>query len=154
MPGLAPENSHPRLRRWLILLTSLLTLFQIGSAMRVLQLPGDLAGQISLSLPLELAASLVWALVFGWLTLTLVQNKEHALGYSGWGLVAFVIYSVARLLIFAQADYDRQRLPFALAAAVILSAILNMALLRPARKRPEAEENTRDGGKPEGRSTP
>jgi uncharacterized membrane protein YhaH (DUF805 family) len=102
----------------LALLTAGAALHQAISAARVLTLPPELAARLTLPLPLEFVAGVVWALVFAYLTLKLL--RLHARRTAGWALIIFVTYSLLRLFLFAQADYDQQRLPF----LVIVTAIL------------------------------
>jgi hypothetical protein len=143
------HNHRPRLTRWLALLTTLLALHQIVSAIRVLQLPDDLAGQVSLVIPLEVIAGRLWAGLFVLITLALVRKHIHALRYAGWALIGFVFYSIARLIIFSRADYDQGRLPFLLVAAVIMICVPAVFLIL--RKRGisrQAREKDHHGSRP------
>jgi hypothetical protein len=105
-------QTSPRRPRRLILLTACLALFQLRAAAHTLQIPADLAGQISLPLPLEFVASAFWALLFALCTLKLIRLEGDAQRRIFWAIIGFITYSAVRLLLFAQADYDRQRLPF------------------------------------------
>ncbi len=117
-------------RRWrLIVLAVALALFQAVAAARTLTVPPELAAQLSLPLPLEFAAGVWWALLFTFIAVNLVQMKPQAVRWMGWALVGFIVYSFARLLLFAQADYDRERLPFLL-VLTLLSVIVAALLLR------------------------
>jgi hypothetical protein len=127
MTNSTPPPARPRYAYWLMLVVALLALMQIVFVIRVLQLPGELASQVNLRIPLEFVAGILWAGVFGFCTLTLVRNRLYALRYTGWALLGFLVYSVARLFIFAQADYDRQRLSFLLVLTIV---ILVMVLMR------------------------
>src|SRR5687767_11886741 len=49
--------------RILVLLTALLACVQLGAAVRALQVPDELAAKISLPLPLDFIASLLWAFI-------------------------------------------------------------------------------------------
>lgn len=116
--------------RRLILITACLTLFQLGAVLRALQVPANLTAQISLPLPLEIVASGFWALVFALLTLNLIRLKAYAQRSTPWAIIGFIAYSAIRLLIFAQADYDRQRLPFLFISSAIILLIPVAYLLR------------------------
>ena len=104
----------------LIALTVLLALFQFGAAIRALQIPDALAAQISLPVPLEFIASLLWALLALVVLVTLWRRERRARLYAAWLAVGFSIYSLLRLLLFSQADYDRGRFPFLLVVIVVL----------------------------------
>jgi hypothetical protein len=128
-PADADASAQARPRRWwLIGLTGLLALTQAGAALRVFSLPPDLAGQISLPLPLEFVAGALWALLFAAITVNLLHRRTaHRVVPV---LSGFILYSLARLLLFTQADYDRTRLPFLAALSLVLLVVLAAARLR------------------------
>lgn len=110
----------------LVALLLLLTFSQIINVIRALTLPPE----VSLFPQLEFFASVLWALVFAWTTLRLVRSVPRANLYTLYVLFVFVIYSVLRQIIFARADYDRQRIPFLLAVLVVSGLIVaGIALL-------------------------
>ena len=143
------QGKHPHLTRALTLLTALLALFQIVSVIRVLNLPDDLAGQVSLVIPLEVIAGLLWAGIFALTFLALVRKRIHALRYTGWALLGFVLYSIARLLVFSRADYDRGRLPFLWVVAVATLCIPVIFLIRAAWIRRHPRESFDNGNRPQ-----
>jgi hypothetical protein len=106
--------------RWLVLLTGLLTAVELGAAVRAVQLPDDLAGRIHLPMPLEMVASAVWAALAGLTSIRLLKSEPNASRHAAWLFAGYILYSAARLLLFTQADYDRQRLPFLLVIFLIL----------------------------------
>ena len=111
-------------RCWeLIFLCALLSLFQLGAALRALYLPPV---PVSLPAALEFIAGGLWALLFAAITVNLIRGR--ALRPAIITISGFVIYSLARLLVFARADYDLHRLPFL--AAIIVCLLLLAALLR------------------------
>jgi hypothetical protein len=115
-------------RRWRwMALTSTLTLIQIGAVIHALRVPPALAEQVSLVLPLELAAGAVWALLFAGLTVNLVREQHTR--WAGAAVAGWVLYNTARLLLFVQADYDQGRLPF----FVILTLLAVLAVAWPRR---------------------
>ncbi len=123
-------QTFPRRPRRLIFLTACLMLFQFGAAIRALQVPADLAEKISLPLPLEFIASGFWALLFALCTLKLIRLEADARRYIILAIIGFIIYSTARLLLFAQADYDQQRLPFLFITNAIILLMTVAYLLR------------------------
>jgi FtsH-binding integral membrane protein len=110
----------------------LLALVQVGAAVRVLQLPPDVVDSLNLPASIQFAAGVIWALVFAAGAVSLWRRGQTALKRALWLLVVFMIYSAVRLAIFAQADYDRQRLPFVLGLAALL---LTAVALNPVRQR-------------------
>ncbi len=124
------DTSHEPIRRrwWLIVLAAGLTLMQTGAALRALQVPPELAGQISLLPPLEFVAGGLWALLFAFITANLLRKR--AVRFALMGLSAFLVYSAARLLLFTEADYDQNRLPFLVLLTVCLLVFPAVFLLR------------------------
>lgn len=118
---------NPTSRCWeLILLTALLAVFQFGVALRALNVPPELRAQVSLPTALEFVGAGLWALLFAAITVNLIRGR--ALQPAVLIVSGFVIYSLARLIVFARADYDLNRLPFLVAITVCL--LLAAALLR------------------------
>ena len=103
-----PTPTHTRKRaRILILLTALLACVQFGAAIRALQVPQTVAEKISLPLPLDFVASLLWALISLTVLVLLWRRARRAHLYAAWLAIGFSIYSLLRLLLFSQAEYDR-----------------------------------------------
>lgn len=119
----------PRPRR-LIILCGALALFQAGAAAQALTLPPAAAELVSLPLALQFVAGGVWALIFGCIVVTLIQTQPHSRRWAWWAVAGFATYSVLRLLLFAQADYDRERLPFLLLLMFSFLAITAAYTLR------------------------
>ena len=103
-----------RRRWWLIALTIALALMQIDAIIRLLNTPDALTEQISLVLPLEIFAGGLWTLIFAVLAVNLLRSRTTRLAQ--WTFIGFATYSTVRLLLFAQADYDQNRLPFLVTA--------------------------------------
>lgn len=101
----------------------LLLLMQVGAVIRALQLPTDLKSQLSLTQPTLIATALLWSVVFGWAFLQCMGGKKRALNRALWVICGFMFYSTGRLVIFARADYDRQRLPFLVVSTLLLGII-------------------------------
>jgi hypothetical protein len=141
------KNSEMPRRRRFIVVSVFISVFQILSAIRVLQIPDELAVQVSLALPLEFVMGALWGLTFALASVLLVQNRRYALRYTLWLIVGFVLYSTTRLLVFTRADYDRQRLPFLLAVTLVIVLILTIFLARS--NSAQARETTQDGSKPQ-----
>lgn len=115
---------------WLALLLAGLAVFQAGAAWSSATLPTAAAAAHSLPPALSFIAGGVWALIFALGAVNLVRHGRGALTRALLTLWVFIIYSGARLLFFARADYDRERLPFLLIALALLSIIPAAHLLR------------------------
>lgn len=125
------SSPRPAVIRGLVALTIVLTFYQCNAALAGLRVPQTLAVQVSLLPALEFVAHAFWAVGFGLLSLALVKNRPHGLRYTGWMLLGFMLFSIIRLLIFARADYDRQRLLFLLIGFFIVCALyLGIGYLR------------------------
>ncbi|MBZ0287603.1 MAG: hypothetical protein K8I30_08305 [Anaerolineae bacterium] len=118
------DNAQPartrKRARLLMILTALLAVVQIGAVARALRVPDAVAARISLPLPLEAIASLLWALLSLGVLMLLWKRERRARLYAAWLAVGFSIYSLIRLLLFSQADYDRGRFPFLLVVIAVL----------------------------------
>jgi hypothetical protein len=121
-------NDKPHRSRWLLAIGAAMTLFQAGAALRALALPP--VPTLSLLPALEFVAAALWMGVFLLLTLK-VWNKRHAAARRmAWALIAWMGYSLLRIVVFARADYDRGRIPFLVIAVVVCSALILTIMLR------------------------
>ena len=57
-------------------------------------------------------------------------------------LVAFVVYSVARLLVFTRADYDHNRLRFLTVLTILILIAAVVYLMRPVVRRAQPTEKS------------
>ncbi len=115
---------------WLCAVTAALALFQAAAALRALRLPAGLAAVVSLPGGLALLGAGAWALLFALLTVNLWRLRPRAVRQTAWAVIAFAIYSAARLVVYARADYDRQRLPVVLLALGLVCVVPALYLLR------------------------
>lgn len=113
---------------WLTALTTAVTIFQAGAIIRMLNLPPAIVAATSLNAPLEIAAAALWALLFAGITVNLIRRQSARSAILALG--GFLIYSMVRLLLFAQADYDQNRLPFLTLGTVCLLVLMAATLLR------------------------
>jgi hypothetical protein len=116
------ESRRSVTRWWLVALTTILTLMQLGTMVLTATVPDALVRQISLLLPLEFIAAAVWALIFAYVTVNLIRTKQGRPAL--WALLGFVTYSTVRLFIFSQADYDQGRI-----AWLVLANLPTLALV-------------------------
>ncbi|NDJ62841.1 MAG: hypothetical protein GYB67_17095 [Chloroflexi bacterium] len=131
----ADRTQPTRLLRLLTLLSGTLAIIQAISALRAVQVFATVDVQTSLLPPLEFVAGGLWAGVFALVSRRLLQQQARAVRAALQTLTVFVIYSTLRLYLFAQADYDRARLPFLLVTAALIAGIVVFYLVVTARDR-------------------
>lgn len=122
--NLTPTPRRPRLAA----LAALLALFQFGAALR--GTAADPAVPTSLLPGLELAAGIIWGTLFGLASLGLARRRRRGALIFAWLMIGFSLYSLGRLAVFAQADYDRQRLPFLAAITAVFIILLAVTIVR------------------------
>ena len=123
---MTPSTEHTA-RSWrLIALALALALMQVGAIAHITSIPGDLIAQISLPVPLEIAADSLWALIFTVMAVNLLRSRATPVR---WIIAGFATYSTVRLALFARADYDHNRLPF-LVVANLLALLMTFFLRR------------------------
>jgi uncharacterized membrane protein YhaH (DUF805 family) len=131
-----------RRSRWLLLCMCVLAAVQIGAAFNVLQLPAETAASLSLPVNIQAGLGVLWAGAFLWTAAGLWQRQPEARNRARWLLGVFMLYSVVRLTLFARADYDQQRLPFLVVAALILLVLLLFRIASSTRRHAEGNGET------------
>ncbi len=124
--------THPDKRPILIVTLSLiLVLYHITGAFQVLQLPESIGVHTSIPPIVQAVLHMGWAIVFTLNAVLLLRRQRNAMRFNQGAWVLFICYGLARLLLFAQADYDRQRLPFLLILTVplLLGPVIKAATL-------------------------
>jgi hypothetical protein len=120
--------------RWLIVLTAFLGLTQAGSAVRALQTPADLAMFVSIPMALGVMAGVLWSVLAGLVTLSLIRHQPTARLRAAWLWAGYLVYAALRWLVFVRADYDAYRLPLLLVIMLLLLFIPVAYILRSAKK--------------------
>ena len=145
-PDDTPASPTPNRR--LALMLMVLTLYSLVSVVRMLTLPPALAVFADEVRIFDVISGVMWSAVFIIMTVRVLQPavrrpavRRPALMLSVFGrfprsfatsqqvavlLTIFGLYQLVRVALFAQADYDRQRLPFLIALWLILLAGLAM----------------------------
>jgi len=108
---------------WFIIITCFILLYQIVWLVSVLQLPDDLKNQISLSVNLEIGISVLIVTFFTFGLRALILTRKWAIKYTVVGIVILWMTILLRVIVFAEADYDRQRLPFLLFITVVVCGL-------------------------------
>ncbi|MFN8564152.1 MAG: hypothetical protein U0703_21615 [Anaerolineae bacterium] len=128
--------------RQLMVVTAALAIIQFGAAYRAMTLPSDLARQVSLLPELEFVAALAWAVLLSAATYRVAWYRVRNLRTGVYVLVGFVVYSVARLLVFTRADYDHNRLRFLTVLTILVLIAAVVYLMRPVVRRTLPTEKT------------
>lgn len=113
-----------------ILFLAILSLYQIFFAFRVFNDNGLYGNSLSLPPIVQAGLAVLWAILFLVALLGLVRGQSYAVGYSAWLMISFIVYSLLRIVFFAQADYDRQRIPFLVVGTILILIIPAWLLLR------------------------
>lgn len=125
-----PQPGRKRRRTYaLMLMTALLMVHQLGFFITI--------GRQHVSDTMEgwqvvsMGGALVWMFLFMWAVAALWRQRHTENRIHQWVLmliIVFAIYNGLRLTLFAQAAYDRQRLPFIW--VVTISIVLLLILIR------------------------
>ncbi|MEP7291697.1 MAG: hypothetical protein ABI835_07925 [Chloroflexota bacterium] len=122
--------------RQVMVVTAGLAMLQFGAAYRALHLPENVS--VSLLPPLEFIAAVAWGFILSAATWRVAWHKERNLRTGVEAMVAFVVYSVARLFVFTRADYDYNRLRFLLVVTILVLIAAVLYLMRPVVRRTES----------------
>lgn len=122
------SQNSPKRYGCLLSILAILSLYQILFAFRVLMDSGLYGDSLSLSPILQAGIAILWVILFLIALIRLARGKRYGLGYSAWLILSFIIYGALRTILFAQADYERNRIPF-LAISTILILIVPVLLL-------------------------
>lgn len=122
----------------LIIFLASLSLYQIFFALRVFNNVGLYTGHLSMPPALQIGIAIVWAILFITALLRLVMGKSHAVGYSACLMISFVVFALLQTIFFAQADYERKRIPFLVVGTILILIAPVLLLLR--RKTQGAEQ--------------
>lgn len=118
---MSTESKSPlRRARWLIAALVGLAAIQLGMIVRLLQLPESIVEISALPIIAQIIINGVWIMAFSWAIIDLWRGHVESVKRALLLLIVFMIYSVLRLLIFAQADYDDQRLPFLIVITTVI----------------------------------
>ena len=118
-----------------MVVTAAAAIIEFGAAHRAMTLPSTLAAQISLIPELEFLAALVWGALLSAATWRVAWYRQRNLRTGVFVLVAFVVYSVARLFVLTRADYDYNRLRFLLVLTILVLIAAVVYLMRPVARR-------------------
>jgi len=123
-----PTSKRPR---WLIAIALILAIYQAVATVNGLQqavMPGlDLVGVGVVTV----VAGAVWAVLFCTTAYRMFRHGGRSQRLFYGLLIAFMIYNLLRVTLFAQADYDRQRLPFLILLTAFVCSIPLWKLLHP-----------------------
>jgi len=147
-------SSSQSRHRWLLILLGLLTLYHVVDLFRLARLPDEILDTTSLPIAFRLVTGVTWVGLFAWGMLGVVRGYRGGVRRARYLIVGFVLYTVARLVVFTRAEYDRQRLPFVLAVLAFLMitfVVVRLIGLKPRRHHDNLERTSYDIGKNENR---
>jgi hypothetical protein len=113
----------------LLPISAVLGIYQIIFAFRVLHLSDIFTSSAVIPPAVHAMLSAVWGVALLWGALQVAQRKRSALPYTGWLIIAFVMYSLLRSILFAQTDYDQGRIPFLILITLAALIIPVLSLL-------------------------
>ncbi len=122
---------------WLLLVLNISALWQIIAQSSILSSVFPIA--------LQLSVTLGWIALFTFAILRYGKSKSRVI----WLICGFILYSAVRLVLFAQTDYDRQRAPFLLMTAFIITGFMLAVWLVKARRGHQKKEKFTDDRQPE-----
>jgi hypothetical protein len=120
-------TSNPKLQKrggCLLFLLSILGLFQILFAFRVLE-DSAIYGELRFPAIVQVGISLVWLVIILYAGQELLRKKTYAAGLTT--IIAYLLFRLAQMILFAEADYDRNRIPLLL---LVMLSLLLIPLLR------------------------
>jgi hypothetical protein len=120
----------PKRSGCLFFILAILSLYQILFAFRVLNNNGLYGDSLSLPSVLQAGLAFLWVTLFLSALLRLARGKRYTLGYSGCLILGFMIYGLLQTILFAQADYERKRIPFLVIATIVILIAPVWLLLR------------------------
>jgi len=109
---------------WFIMMTCFILLYQIVWLISVLQLPDDLKDTVSLSVPFEVIVSGAIVTFFTVGLRALILTRPWAIRYTVGVIAVLWMTIILRLIVFAEADYDRQRLPFLVFITIVVCGLM------------------------------
>ena len=108
----------------LLFFLTILAVFQIVFAFRVLE-DSTMYGESSISPAVHVGMSLVWLVIILSAAYAVHRNKAYELGVNT--IIAYLVFRLLQVMFFAEADYDRNRIPFLL---LVMFFLLLIPLLR------------------------
>lgn len=117
-----------------------LLLLQLGGVVQLVNTPPGI--NPLLPIPLQLTITFGWIALFTLAILRYGEYKSRAL----WLVCGFILYSTLRLLLFAQADYDRMRTPFLILVSAVVVGLIFFTILYKMRKVHQNKETFENDG--------
>ena len=108
----------------LLVVLTILGLFQILFAFRVLE-DSTIYGESSFPPLIQVGMSLIWLVIILWAAYVVLRKKAYDSGINI--IIAYLVFRLLLVMVFAQADYDRNRIPFLL---LVMLFLLLIPLLR------------------------
>lgn len=114
----------------LFILLSIFGLYQILFTFHVLLNNAVDANSVSLPPMFQASMAIAWFIAFMTALLMLGRKWRYAVRYSGWLIIGFVLSRLVQTALFAQADYDRNRLTFLIIVTLLILIVPTLLLLQ------------------------
>jgi hypothetical protein len=108
----------------LLFLLTILGLFQILLAFRVLE-DSIIYGEVRFPPVVQVGISLIWLVIILWTVQAVFRKQSYDAGITT--IIAYLVFRLLQVVFFAEADYDRNRIPFLL---LVMVSLLLIPLLR------------------------
>jgi len=126
----AQPSNRPK---WHITIAIMIVIFEVISIVQTLQLPDSIRQQLTIIVNFQIVFGIIWSMVFLFALYFLLQRHPKAQRLTSWLVISFVGYRLLRLIVFVQADYDRQRLLFLSLFILLVCSVPIWKLLQPDR---------------------
>lgn len=114
----------------LFILIIILGLYQILFVFRVLLHTGVALDSLPLLSLIQVGIASIWVVLFTHATIRMGKKQPHALRYSGWLIVSFILSRLIQTVLFVQTDYDRNRLGFLVVVTLVILVVPILLLIQ------------------------
>lgn len=108
----------------------ILGIYQILFVYRVLLHTGVTLDSLSLLSLIQVGIASIWVVLFTHAAIRMGKKQPHALRYSSWLIVSFILSRLIQIALFVQADYDRNRLGFLVVVTLVILAVPILLLIQ------------------------
>jgi len=126
-----PERLHnsSQGRGCVMIIVTILVVFQILFITHVLIDNGVEAKLLHFPPLLQVGIAFIWLILFIYAIFRLWKKHTHAIRYSLWLIVGFIVTRLMQTVLFVQADYDRNRIGFQVVVTLMILTVPGLMLL-------------------------